>query len=169
MGFKALFSCDEMHLCYFNALASECLVEKQLRCCLQFNISKIFFKINIGFLTLFFRPFRWSDLTGSYDGSMFVGNKAKERISRKQSTPNFPEKEHFLPPDTHTYVCVWVGKKCSFFRKICFLCFLITSVLRCAFLPYYWRVVHYFSILTFSKTFTYTNVGKTIWLKKLHV
>ena len=39
----------------------------------------------------------------------FVGNKAKGRISkrgvsRKQSTPNFPKKEHFLPPDTPTYV-----------------------------------------------------------------
>ena len=25
-------------------------------------------------------------------------------VSRKQSTPNFPKNEHFLPPDTHTYV-----------------------------------------------------------------
>ena len=24
-------------------------------------------------------------------------------VSRKQSTPNFPKYEHFLPPDTHTY------------------------------------------------------------------
>ena len=25
-------------------------------------------------------------------------------VSRKWSPPNFPKKEHFLPPDTHTYV-----------------------------------------------------------------
>ena len=28
----------------------------------------------------------------------------KTNVSRKQSTPNFPKKEHFLPPDTHTHV-----------------------------------------------------------------
>ena len=38
--------------------------------------------------------------------SEFVGNKAKGRISKrvfqeKQSKPNFPKHEHFLPPDTH--------------------------------------------------------------------
>ena len=36
-------------------------------------------------------------------------------ITRKQSTPNFPKKEHFLPPYTHT--CVSRGKQCSFFRE----------------------------------------------------
>ena len=30
----------------------------------------------------------------------FVGNKAKGGISRKQSTPNFPKNEHFLPLDS---------------------------------------------------------------------
>ena len=25
---------------------------------------------------------------------------------------NFPKKEHFLPPDTNTFVCVSEGKKC---------------------------------------------------------
>ena len=39
----------------------------------------------------------------------FVGNKAKGRISRRvfqenKLQPNFPENEHFLPPDMHTYV-----------------------------------------------------------------
>ena len=47
-------------------------------------------------------------------------NKAKGRISKrvfkkKQSTPNFPKNEHFLLPDTYTYVCVSGGKKCSLF------------------------------------------------------
>ena len=32
--------------------------------------------------------------------------------------PDFTKNEHFLPPDTHTYVCVSGSKKCSFFRKI---------------------------------------------------
>ena len=27
----------------------------------------------------------------------------KTSVSRKQSTPNFPKKDHFLLPDTHTY------------------------------------------------------------------
>ena len=49
-----------------------------------------------------------------------VGNKTKRvnlktGVARKQSTPNFPKNEHFLPPDTHMYVCVSECKKCSFF------------------------------------------------------
>ena len=40
-------------------------------------------------------------------------------VTRKQNMPNFPKKpEHFLPPDTHKYVRVSGGKKCSFFREI---------------------------------------------------
>ena len=31
--------------------------------------------------------------------------------------------KHFLSPDTHTYVCVSGGKKCSFFGKFDVLCF----------------------------------------------
>ena len=60
-------------------------------------------------------------------------------VSRKQSTPNFPKNEHFLPPDTHTYVCVTGAKKCLFFGKFGVLCFLKTPVMRFAFLPYYRR------------------------------
>ena len=30
----------------------------------------------------------------------------KTEVTRKQSTPNFPENAHFLPPDTHTYVVI---------------------------------------------------------------
>ena len=58
-------------------------------------------------------------------------------MSRKQSTPNFPKNERFLPPDTHTYVCVSGGKKCLFFEKFGVFCFLETPVLRFALLPYY--------------------------------
>ena len=57
-------------------------------------------------------------------------------VSRKQDTPNFPKNEHFLPPDTHTYVWVSEGKKCSFFRKFGVLCFLETPILRFALLLY---------------------------------
>ena len=28
-------------------------------------------------------------------------------VTRKQSTPNFPINEHFLPPDTHKFT--WAG------------------------------------------------------------
>ena len=34
-------------------------------------------------------------------------------------TQNFPKNQHFLPPDTHTYVCESGGKKCYFFEKFC--------------------------------------------------
>ena len=45
---------------------------------------------------------------------------------------NFPNNEHFLFPDTHSYVFVSVGMKCSFFGKFGVLCFL-------ALWPYYRR------------------------------
>ena len=35
----------------------------------------------------------------------------KTEVTRKQSTPNFPKKEHFLPPDTRAYEGV---------RNVCF-------------------------------------------------
>ena len=72
-------------------------------------------------------------------------------VTRKQSTPNFPINEHFLPPDTHTFT--WGGgKKCSFFR-IFGLLFLVTPVARFALLPYCRRyVLHLVSMLgQFSK------------------
>ena len=81
--------------------------------------------------------------------NLVVGNKAKGRIktgvSRKQTRSNFPKNERFLPPDTHTYVCVSGGKKCSFFGKFDVLWFLETPVLGFAFLPYYRGSVSFFS------------------------
>ena len=59
----------------------------------------------------------------------------KTGVSRKQSTPKFPKNQHFLPPDTHTCVCVSGGKKCLFSRNFGMLCFLATPVLRFAYLP----------------------------------
>ena len=49
----------------------------------------------------------------SYRGQYGKKANLKMCVSRKQSTPNFPKNEHFLPPDTHT--CV--GKKYLFFGK----------------------------------------------------
>ena len=57
-------------------------------------------------------------------------------VSKKQRTPSFPKNKQFLPHDAHTYVCVSGGKKCLFFGKFGVLCFLETSVLRFAHLPY---------------------------------
>ena len=61
----------------------------------------------------------------------------KTNVSRKQSMSNFPKNKHFLPPDTHTYVCVSGGKKGLFFRKFKVLCSLETPVFRFTLLPYY--------------------------------
>ena len=55
----------------------------------------------------------------------------KTGVLRKQSTPNFPENEYFLPSG---------GKKCLFFGKFGVFCFLETPVLRFALLPYYRRM-----------------------------
>ena len=63
----------------------------------------------------------------------------KTGVSRKQSMPNFPKNENFLPPGMHTYVCISGGKKCPFFGKFDFVCFLETPVLRFALLHYYRR------------------------------
>ena len=60
-------------------------------------------------------------------------------VSRKQSTPKFPKNKPFLPPDTHTYVCVSGGKKCLFFGNFGVLCFLKTPVFIFTLLPYYRR------------------------------
>ena len=45
--------------------------------------------------------------------------------------------KHLLPPDTHTHVCEARGKNCPLFGKFGVLSFLVTPVLRFAFLPYY--------------------------------
>ena len=51
-------------------------------------------------------------------------------VKRKQSTPNFPKNQHFLPPDTHTHVCLSAGNKYSFFGKFDVLCFLVKPILE---------------------------------------
>ena len=56
--------------------------------------------------------------------------RISKRVLQENKTSNFPKNEHFLPPDTHSYVCVSGGKKCLFLGKFDVLCFLETPVLR---------------------------------------
>ena len=68
----------------------------------------------------------------------------KMGASRKQSKPNFPKNQHFLPPDMHA--CVSGGKKCLFFRKFGMLFFLETPVLRFTLLPnYQWNFICFYA------------------------
>ena len=74
-----------------------------------------------------------------------VDNKAKGWISKLVFQENkalqiFRKNEHFLPPDTLTYVCVSGGKKCSFLRKIWRALFSWNTRFEIhPFLPYYRR------------------------------
>ena len=61
----------------------------------------------------------------------------KTEVTRKQSTSNFPDNEHFSPPNTHVFKSG--SKKCLLFGKFGVLCFLVTSGLRFAILPYHRR------------------------------
>ena len=73
----------------------------------------------------------------------------KTGVWRKQSTSNFLENEHFLPPNTHTFL---------FFGKFDVLCFLETPVLRFALLLYYRRC--------FSCLWTYRlRLARIFWRK----
>ena len=75
-----------------------------------------------------------------YMSLQLVGNKAKERIS-KRVFPNNPKNKHFLPSDTRTYVCVSGVKKSSFFGKFGVLCILETPILRFTLLAYYRQTI----------------------------
>ena len=82
----------------------------------------------------------------------FVGDEAKGQISKRVLQENkagqiFQKTNSFYPE-----LCARVyqgvrdvrflgGKKCSFFGKFGQLCFLVTSVLRFALLPYYRRII----------------------------
>ena len=55
------------------------------------------------------------------------GNKNTKHVKFS----NFPKNERFLPPDTHTYVCVSGGKKRSFFGKfgvLLYSCYLLFEI-----------------------------------------
>ena len=61
-------------------------------------------------------------------------------LKKKNKIREHSEKRTYLTPDTHTYVYVSGGKKCSFWGKFSVLCFLETPVLRFSLLPYYRRI-----------------------------
>ena len=65
----------------------------------------------------------------------------KTGVTRKQSLPNYSKNEHLLPSDRHTYMFVSEDINVRFFGIFVVLCFLATSVLRFAFLPYYRRII----------------------------
>ena len=66
----------------------------------------------------------------------FVGNKVKGQISKWVFQEN---KACQIFRKTNISYSLMRSKKCSFFRKFDMLCFLETSVLRFALLPYYRR------------------------------
>ena len=78
----------------------------------------------------------------SHPKVFFFGKRAniKTGVSRRQSTSKFPKNKHFLPPDTHTCVCVSGGKKCLFFGNFDVLCFLETPVSRFALFKLYYQL-----------------------------
>ena len=79
-----------------------------------------------------------------------VGNKAKGRFLKwvfQENKANFP--------------CLSRGKKCSFFGKFGLLCFLETTVLRFALLPYYRRN----DVSKWCLFFYYTKYSTVIYIK----
>ena len=67
--------------------------------------------------------------------------ESQDKCFKKTNHAKFSEEQIFLPPDTHTYVCVSGGKKCLFFQKSSVFSFLETPVLRFPLLPYYRQYV----------------------------
>ena len=62
----------------------------------------------------------------------------KTVVSRKQSTPNFPKNEHFLPPDTHTCAYQWV-RNVHFSEHLACLVFLLPPFRYLKSLFYFYR------------------------------
>ena len=59
--------------------------------------------------------------------------ESQNECFKKTKHAKFSENEHFLSPESHTYMCVSESKKSLFFRKLGVLCFLETPVLRLPF------------------------------------
>ena len=68
----------------------------------------------------------------------FISNMAKGRTqnggNKNTKHAKFSEKRTFLPPDTHTYVCVSEGKKHKIWRALC-SCYLRFEIRPFAILP----------------------------------
>ena len=72
--------------------------------------------------------------------SSVIWQKGESQNGGNKNTKHakFSEKRTFF----YSLICVRIrGKKHSFFGKFDMLCILVTSVLRFALLPYYWRIV----------------------------
>ena len=86
---------------------------------------------------------------------VFQGNKARQIF-----------RQHFLSPDTHTYVCVSGDKKCPLVGKFGVLCFLETPVLRFALLLYYRQnILKLMLFFYFSSVFSFLKV-QYFWITR---
>ena len=86
----------------------------------------------------------------TFHAVLFVGNKAKERISKRvlhknKATLKFPKNQDFF----RGYKCVyhWV-RNLGFSEILMLLCFYVTPVLRFALLPHYRRILGKSSIIS---------------------
>ena len=65
-----------------------------------------------------------------YENVVKLSNfQISKRVLQENKAHHFPKNEHFLPSDTHTYICVSGGKKSSFLGKFGVTCFLVTPIL----------------------------------------
>ena len=122
-----------------------------VRQCLLITFVSIFFNLgvtvwcfpNISRRSKFF-SFQWSLELAHLKIFRFYNLSISLVMRQKGESQNgcFKKTElvNFLPPDTHTYVCVSGGKKCSPFGQSDMLCFLEAPALRFAFLPYYRQI-----------------------------
>ena len=144
------------------------------------NLSEVFSDYFICFRSQFFRNL-WSKMNVKFC-CLKKSNKKLLIIRQKSESQNecfkktkhakFSEKRTFITPwYPLTYVCVSGCKKCLFFGKFSVLCFLETSDLRFALLPYYGRNVDspfmgefeaaQFSRRLLPKIFTRNTFGKS--------
>ena len=87
----------------------------------------------------------------------------KTGVTRKQTTPNFQENEHFLPPNTHTYIPVRIrGKERFVLRKIWWAFFSWNT--RFEIFPFVFLTTSYFLkvVRTFRSVFR-THVKHLRW------
>ena len=67
-------------------------------------LNKVLNFVGNDFLDFFYFRFFHVSLLENHSHRFSTGSIAR-------FTQNFPENQHFLPPDTHTFVCVLRGKK----------------------------------------------------------
>ena len=74
----------------------------------------------------------------------FQEDKARQIFRKTNISYPLIHTRTYAYPDTHTYVCISGGKKCSYFGKFGELCFLEIPDLRFALLPYYQRIAIFY-------------------------